>query len=132
MVAHSGIMFSTAIANFNQALEGLENAHDHISDNGHSGNNEPAPEKGLSESESSGSSKAAANSEQYSKEPPVKTKKLKGNQGRMDEQGNIWKKDMKHKDHWDVTDPKTGKKVKEVDFNGNQIWPDGPKNKNKR
>ncbi len=58
--------------------------------------------------------------------------KLKGGQGWKDKQGNIWKKDMKHKDHWDVTDPKTGKKVKEIDFDGNQIWPDGPKNKNKR
>lgn len=38
---------------------------------------------------------------------------------------------MKHKDHWDVTDPKTGKKLKEIDFDGNQICPDGPKNKNK-
>ena len=36
----------------------------------------------------------------------------------------------KHKDHWDVSDPK-GKKVKEVDFDGRKIWPGGPKNKNK-
>jgi hypothetical protein len=40
-------------------------------------------------------------------------------------------KDQKHKDHWDVSDPK-GNKVREVDFRGVQIWPEGPKNKNKR
>ncbi|MEY5041270.1 MAG: hypothetical protein RLZZ414_818 [Bacteroidota bacterium] len=68
----------------------------------------------------------------YSKEPPGSLRKLKGGQGWKDKDGNIWKKDMKHKDHWDVTDPKTNKKVKEIDFSGNQIWPDGPKNKNKR
>lgn len=54
---------------------------------------------------------------------------MKGSQGFKDPSGKIWKKDMKHKDHWDVS--KNGKKVKEVDFNGNQIWPGGPKNKNK-
>ena len=58
--------------------------------------------------------------------------KLKGGQGWKDAKGNIWKKDMKHKDHWDITNPKTNKKIQEVDFNGNQIWPSGPKNKNKR
>ncbi len=68
----------------------------------------------------------------FSKAPPGNLTKLKKGQGWKDSQGNIWKKDMKHKDHWDVTDPKTGKKVKEVDFEGNQIWPDGPKNKNKK
>lgn len=36
------------------------------------------------------------------------------------------------KEYWDVTDPKTNKKIKEIDFEGNQIWPDGSKNKNKR
>ena len=56
--------------------------------------------------------------------------KLKGNQGWKDAKGNIWKKDQLHKDHWDVLDSK-GNKIKEVDFNGNQIWPGGPKNKNK-
>jgi RHS repeat-associated protein len=57
--------------------------------------------------------------------------KLRGNQGWKDAEGNIWKKDMKHKDHWDVTDRK-GNKVREVDYEGNQIWPGGPKNRNKR
>jgi len=56
--------------------------------------------------------------------------KLRGAQGWRDEAGRIWKKDMKHKDHWDVSDKK-GNKVMEVDFEGRQIWPDGPKNKNK-
>lgn len=69
---------------------------------------------------------------EYSKTPPGETTKLKGNQGWEDSQGNRWKKDKKHKDHWDVTDPKTGKKVKEIDFDGKQIWPGGPKNKNKK
>ena len=44
---------------------------------------------------------------------------------------NIWQKDMKHKDHWDISNSK-GKKVKEVSFNGKQIWPNGKKNKNKK
>ena len=56
--------------------------------------------------------------------------KLRGSQGWRDAAGGIWKKDRKHKDHWDVSDRK-GNKVQEVDFEGNQIWPDGPKNKNK-
>ncbi len=56
--------------------------------------------------------------------------KQRGSQGYKDPDGNIWKKDQKHKDHWDVSDGK-GKKIKEVDFNGRQIWPGGPKNKNK-
>jgi hypothetical protein len=68
----------------------------------------------------------------YANHPPENLTKLKGDQGWKDKKGNIWKKDRKHNDHWDVTDPKTGKKIKEVDFDGNQIWPDGPKNKNKR
>ncbi len=57
--------------------------------------------------------------------------KLKNGQGYKDEKGNIWKKDMLHKDHWDVTNSK-GKKIMEVDYNGRQIWPNGPKNRNKR
>ena len=57
--------------------------------------------------------------------------KLRGDQGWRDANGNIWKKDKKHKDHWDVSDPK-GRKIREVDFRGVQIWPEGPKNKNKR
>jgi len=61
--------------------------------------------------------------------PPDVTK-LKGNQGYKDKAGNTWKKDMKHKDHWDVSDKK-GNKVKEVTFDGKQLWPDGQKNKNK-
>jgi RHS repeat-associated protein len=56
--------------------------------------------------------------------------KLKGNQGWKDADGNLWKKDQLHKDHWDVSDAK-GSKVREVDFGGRQIWPEGPKNKNK-
>lgn len=55
--------------------------------------------------------------------------KLKGDQGYRDSEGRIWKKDMKHKDHWDVSDRK-GKKILEVDFHGVVIWP-GRKNKNK-
>ena len=56
--------------------------------------------------------------------------KLKGDQGWKDADGNFWKKDMKHKDHWDVSD-RRGNKIREVDYNGNQLWPGGPKNKNK-
>ena len=56
--------------------------------------------------------------------------KLRGAQGWRDAEGRAWNKDKKHKDHWDVSDRK-GKKVQEVDFEGRQIWPDGPKNKNK-
>ena len=58
-------------------------------------------------------------------------RKLKGGQGWRDDAGNIWAKDKLHKDHYDVSDRK-GNKIKEIDFNGNQIWPNGPKNKNKR
>lgn len=58
--------------------------------------------------------------------------KLKGNQGwKNTEDGTYWKKDMLHKDHWDISNSK-GKKVREVDFNGKEIWPNGPKNKNKK
>lgn len=56
--------------------------------------------------------------------------KLRGNQGWRDADGNGWQKDKKHKDHWDVSDRK-GNKIREVDFKGRRIWPDGPKNKNK-
>lgn len=38
--------------------------------------------------------------------------------------------DMLHKDHWDISDAK-GNKTREVDFDGNEIWPNGPNNKNK-
>lgn len=58
--------------------------------------------------------------------------KLKGKQGWKDKDGNLWKKDQKHKDHWDVSDEKTGKRVREVDFRGVQLWPEGPKNKNRK
>ena len=58
--------------------------------------------------------------------------KLKGDQGWKNSKDNtIWKKDKLHGDHWDVSD-RTGKKIKEIDFNGKQIWPYGKKNKNKR
>ncbi len=65
--------------------------------------------------------------------------RLPGNQGWQDPDGNRWKKDHKHKDtgrtsrpcdHWDVAN-KQGKKIREVDEGGNEIWPNGPKNKNK-
>ncbi len=56
--------------------------------------------------------------------------KLRGDQGYRDNQGNIWRKDQLHKDHWDVMD-RRGNKIKEVDFEGKQLWPGGPKNKNK-
>jgi hypothetical protein len=56
--------------------------------------------------------------------------KLKGSQGWKDSSGNIWKKDQLHKDHWDISDSK-GNKIMEVDYQGNKIWPGGPKNKNK-
>ncbi len=61
---------------------------------------------------------------------PSDVNKLKGGQGYRDKDGNTWKKDKLHKDHWDVSNKK-GDKIKEVDFDGKQIWPDGPKNKNK-
>ncbi|MBW7453393.1 RHS repeat protein [Paenibacillus sepulcri] len=58
--------------------------------------------------------------------------KQRGNQGYKEKStGLTWKKDQLHKDHWDLSDSK-GKKVKEVDFNGKQIWPNGNKNKNKK
>jgi len=57
--------------------------------------------------------------------------KLKGSQGwKNKEDGSIWRKDKLHKDHWDVMDSKENK-IKEVDFFGKQIWPNGPKNKQK-
>ena len=54
----------------------------------------------------------------------------KKNNSYIDEQGNVWTKDMKHKDHWDVSDAK-GNRIREVDYKGNQISPNGPKNKNR-
>ncbi|WP_425324577.1 SpvB/TcaC N-terminal domain-containing protein [Leptospira wolffii] len=59
--------------------------------------------------------------------------KLKGDQGWRDKDGKIWKKDQKHKDHWDISDPNNNnKKIREVDFYGNELWPNGPKNKGKK
>jgi hypothetical protein len=57
--------------------------------------------------------------------------KLRGNQGWKDSNGDIWNKDKLHKDHWDISNSK-GKKAREVDFEGNEIWPGGLKNKNKK
>jgi hypothetical protein len=57
--------------------------------------------------------------------------KLRGSQGWQDQVGNFWKKDRLHKDHWDVSD-RNGTKIREVDFSGFQIWPAGPKNRNKK
>ncbi|HZW61428.1 MAG TPA: hypothetical protein VFF04_04325 [Candidatus Babeliales bacterium] len=61
--------------------------------------------------------------------------KLKNGQGWRDPKGRIWKKDMKHRvnesEHWDISD-RNGNKILEVDYEGNEIWPDGPKNKNKK
>ena len=37
--------------------------------------------------------------------------KLRGGQGWRDADGNIWKIDRKHKDHWDISDPK-GEKIR--------------------
>ena len=62
---------------------------------------------------------------------PGKFRKQRGNQGYKDKKGNTWKKDNLHKDHWDVTN-RSGKKIQEVDFNGNELWPNGPKNTMKK
>jgi hypothetical protein len=56
--------------------------------------------------------------------------RLKGRQGFRDPYGFIWKRDLLHKDHWDISDA-SGKKVREVRFDGSQLWP-GAKNRNKR
>jgi hypothetical protein len=56
--------------------------------------------------------------------------RLRGDQGWKAPDGLIWKKDRLHKDHWDVSDA-SGRKIREVDFSGIQIWPQGPKNRNK-
>lgn len=60
---------------------------------------------------------------------PPDAVRLKKGQGYRDKGGNVWKKDKFHKDHWDVIDRK-GRKIREVTFDGRQIWPGGPKNKN--
>ena len=65
------------------------------------------------------------------KSNPDQFTKMRGDQGYKDRDGNLWKVDRLHKDHYDVSNSK-GEKIREVDFFGNQIWPDGPKNKNKR
>lgn len=75
--------------------------------------------------------------ESASKIPPGYTDewtKRRGRPGFVDQDGNIWTPDMKHRNHgphWDVSDP-SGNKIKEVNDDGTQIWPDGPKNKNKK
>jgi hypothetical protein len=76
--------------------------------------------------------KGGSNAPKYNTpaDSPKDFTKLKNGQGWKDSNGNIWKKDMLHKDHYDISDRK-GNKIKEVDFNGNEIWPNGPKNKNK-
>ena len=75
-----------------------------------------------------GGEAAPPDPEPSGREPPVKAVKLRGNQGWRDENGNIWKKDMLHKDHWDVMN-RVGEKIREVDFNGRELWPNGPKNR---
>jgi RHS repeat-associated protein len=90
-------------------------------------------EPDTSENDSEDSGKGSDSKQSSSSKPPGYGKgwsKLRGNQGFKDPDGNIWKKDQLHKDHWDISDRK-GNKVREVDFNGRQIWPGGPKNKNK-
>lgn len=81
----------------------------------------------------SGGSGGAPSAEGEIKTPansPDDFTKLKNGQGWKDSDGNKWNKDKLHKDHYDISDSK-GNKIKEVDYNGNQIWPNGPKNKNK-
>jgi hypothetical protein len=56
--------------------------------------------------------------------------KLPRGQGYRDPDRLVWRLDRLHKDHWDVSD-EGGRKVKEIDLNGRQIWPGGPKNKGK-
>ena len=48
----------------------------------------------------------------YFKEPPAKLTRLRDGQEWKNKKGNIWKKDRKHKDHYDVTNPKTRKRLK--------------------
>jgi len=81
----------------------------------------------MSSSGEGGGGGASSGGASDSSKPPVKATKLRGNQGWRDENGNIWKKDMLHKDHWDVSD-RAGKKIKEVTFDGRELWPNGPKN----
>ena len=68
--------------------------------------------------------------EKTPKSDPNSFIKLKGNQGYIDKKGNVWKKDMLHGDHWDISNKK-GIKIREIRFDGTQLWPNGPKNKNK-
>jgi hypothetical protein len=58
-------------------------------------------------------------------------KKKKGETCFVDPDGYEWREDKLHEDHWDVSCPKTGNKIKEVAKDGRILWPDGPKNKNK-
>jgi RHS repeat-associated protein len=56
--------------------------------------------------------------------------RLKNGQWYLDEDWNIRKKDMLHKDHWDISNSKW-KKIREIDFGWREIRPNWPKNKNK-
>jgi len=48
--------------------------------------------------------------------------KVRGKPGYVDDKGRIWEWDRLHKDHWDVTDPKTGKHI--------NVNPDGSEARN--
>ncbi len=96
-------------------------------------------EKGLSERVASSVKKAEKGGEKEDKQEnnwwerfKKLLRKLKGNQGYMDKKGNIYKPDkFHHGDHIDVSDKK-GRRLRELDINtGRQIWPGGPKNKNR-
>lgn len=57
---------------------------------------------------------------------------LKNWQGWKDKDGDIWKKDQLHKDHWDISDgTSNNNKIMEIDFNWKLLWPAWPKNNNK-
>ncbi len=63
-------------------------------------------------------------------------RKKKGSPTYISPDGIEYTEDKKHQNnkpggHFDGVDPRTGDKVIEVDYEGNKIWPDGPKNKNK-
>ncbi|MGC2656764.1 MAG: RHS repeat-associated core domain-containing protein [Bryobacteraceae bacterium] len=77
-------------------------------------------------SSASGGGGDANNGESNSKKPPVKATKLRGNQGWRDENGNIWRKDMLHKDHWDVID-RSGNKIRRSLLMAENSGQTGPK-----
>jgi hypothetical protein len=58
---------------------------------------------------------------------PEEFTRFRGGQGFRDPRGNNWKKDKLHKDHWDISN-RQHDKIQEVDFDGRQLWPNGPKN----